>query len=88
MQTITTKLYIHRGVGKNTVVSAVNLKPHGLALIGTHTVEVPIPEISEQDEVKAEIEACEAYLSSSTPPTNKDVVASLNQRIRLLKETL
>lgn len=54
METVKTQLFIHKGFDDKPMVATSDMRSYGCALLGTHEVEVPVPEV---DVVEAEIEA-------------------------------
>lgn len=54
METVKTQLFIHKGFDGKPMVATNDMRSYGYALLGTHEVEVPVPEV---DVVEAEIEA-------------------------------
>jgi hypothetical protein len=54
METVKAQLFIHKGFDGKPMVATNDMRSYGYALLGTHEVEVPVPET---DVVEAEIEA-------------------------------
>lgn len=54
MEKIKTTLFIHNGYDDKPFVSSSDMRSCGYALLGTHEVEVPVPEA---DVVQAEVDA-------------------------------
>lgn len=57
MKTVKTTLFIHKGFDGKPMIATNDMKSFGYALLGTYEVEVPIPEINEDEVVEAEIDA-------------------------------
>jgi len=54
MRTIKTQLFIHNGFDDKPFIATDNMRSYGFVLLGTHDVEVPVPEV---DFFEAEIES-------------------------------
>ena len=54
MEKVKATLFIHKGFDDKPMVATNDMRSYGYALLGTHEVEVPVPET---DVVEAEIEA-------------------------------
>lgn len=81
VKTINVKLHIHKGFDDKPFVSAVDMRGHGCPLLGTHEVEVPVPET---DPVQAEIDAIYEQ-AGQIEAEALDKVAALREKAKKLK---
>lgn len=83
METVKTQLFIHKGFDDKPMVATNDMRSYGYALLGTHEVEVPVPEV---DVVEAEIEAL--YEQAGVIEAEAlDKVLSLKEKAKKLKES-
>ena len=83
MQKIKSTLFIHKGFDGKPFVSSSDMRSCGYALLGTHDVEVPVPE---GDVVEAEIEA--RYEQAGTIEADAlEKVLELRNKAKKLRES-
>ena len=83
METVKTQLFIHKGIDGKPMVATNDMRSFGYALLGTHEVEVPVPEV---DVVEAEIDAL--YEQAGTIEAEAlDKVLVLREKAKKLKES-
>lgn len=83
MEKIKTTLFIHKGYDSKPFVSSSDMSCHGYALLGTHEVEVPVPET---DVVQAEVEALYEQAGKIEADALEKVI-ELREKAKKLKES-
>jgi hypothetical protein len=82
LKTFKATLFIHLTCDNKPIVTTQDMQQHGWPLMGTHIVDVPIPEFN-LEEVKIK---CLNLKSDGIKETYLKDISSVNKQIELLKE--